>query len=96
MPCIIGKVRKGEVILDAQLVLEPEVRGFKRVIKNFAPSWFASVMGTGIFAVTSKYYSCYWPWLNNVAACLWILNIILFCVLLIPWITRWFLFTKNT
>jgi tellurite resistance protein TehA-like permease len=95
MPCIIEKVWKGEVVLDAHSDLsEPEIRGFKQVIKNFAPSWFASVMGTGIFAVTSKYYSCYWPWLNSVAVGLWILNVILFCVLLIPWITRWFLFTE--
>ena len=82
--------------MDAHSELsEPEIRGFKQVIKNFAPSWFASVMGTGIFAVTSKYYSCYWPWLNSVAVGLWILNGILFCVLLIPWITRWFLFADH-
>lgn len=96
MPCIIKKVWKGEVVLAADSELsEPEMRGFKKVSKNFAPSWFASVMGTGIFAVTSKYYSCYWSWLNNVAVGLWILNVILFCVLFIPWITRWLLFTEH-
>jgi C4-dicarboxylate transporter/malic acid transport protein len=75
---------------------QTELKGFQRVAKNLAPSWFAAVMGTGIFAVTSKYYSCYWSWLNNAAACLWAINIILFLVLLIPWIARWFLFTEDS
>lgn len=81
--------------MEAHLESEPEVRGFKRLIKNFAPSWFAAVMGTGIFAVTSEYYSCLWPWLENLAVCLWVLNIILFCLLLIPWTARWFLFKED-
>ena len=64
----------------------------RQVIKNFSPAWFASVMGTGIFAVTSKYYACYWSWLNNVAVYLWIINIILFVGLIVPSTLRWFLF----
>ena len=67
-----------------------------KVVKNFAPAWFASVMGTGIFAVTSKYYSCYWPFLNNVAALLWVINILLFCLLIFPWTIRWFYFPEQS
>lgn len=63
-----------------------------QVIKNFSPAWFAVVMGTGVFAVTSKYYACYWTWLNNFAVYLWILNIIFFVALIVPWTLRWFLF----
>ena len=37
------------------------------IIKNFAPSWFASVMGTGILAMTSLLYSQYIPLLKNLA-----------------------------
>jgi len=62
------------------------------VIKNLSPAWFASVMGTGIFSVTSKYYACYWSWLDNVAVFLWIINIILFLGLIVPWTLRWFIF----
>jgi len=36
-------------------------------IKNFAPSWFATVMGTGILAMTSMFYSSYLPFLQYVA-----------------------------
>lgn len=43
---------------------------FSEIIRNLSPAWFASVMGTGIFAVASKYYACYWP-------CLWITGVVL-------------------
>lgn len=68
---------------------------FPEVIKNLSPAWFPSVMGTGIFAVASKYYACYWSWLNNVAVFLWIINIILFLVLIVPWTLRWLIFYDN-
>jgi len=65
------------------------------IIKNFTPSWFASVMGTGILALTSFFYSQYFPFLKNVAVFLVYFNVVLFFVLLIPWTLRWFLYTKK-
>jgi C4-dicarboxylate transporter/malic acid transport protein len=65
------------------------------VIKNFAPSWFASVMGTGILAITSLIYSQYLPFLKGVAVALFYFNVILFFVLLVPWTLRWVFFTKE-
>lgn len=70
------------------------VQGKSNLIKNFAPSWFASVMGTGILAITSLFYSQYVPFLKTVALWLFYFNVILFFVLLIPWTLRWFLYTK--
>ena len=70
------------------------VTGKSDFIKNFAPSWFASVMGTGILAITSLFYSQYIPVLKNVAVLLFYFNVILFFVLLLPWTLRWFLYTK--
>ena len=66
-----------------------------QIVKNFTPSWFASVMGTGILAITSLLYSQYIPLLKNLAYILFYFNIILFFVLLIPWILRWILFRKE-
>ncbi|MCD6547169.1 MAG: C4-dicarboxylate ABC transporter [Nanoarchaeota archaeon] len=66
-----------------------------QIIKNFAPSWFASVMGTGILAMTSLFYSRYIPLLKSIAYILFYFNIILFCILLVPWILRWILFRKE-
>lgn len=39
-------------------------------VKTFSPAWFAPVMGTGILAVTSKYYAGYLPLLNTAAVLL--------------------------
>jgi len=67
----------------------------KKFIKNFAPSWFAAVMGTGILAIASYLYSQYIPFLENIAVILFYFNIILFFTLLIPWILRWLLYKEN-
>ena len=48
------------------------------IVKNFTPSWFASVMGTGILAINSMFFSEYVPFLKNVASILFYLNVVLF------------------
>ena len=64
-------------------------------VKNFSPAWFASVMGTGILALTSLSYSIYLPVLRHLAVLLFYFNIVLFFVLLVPWTLRWILFRKE-
>jgi len=71
------------------------VQGRSNLIKNFAPSWFASVMGTGIFAMTSLFYSQHVPFLDVIALFLFHFNVVLFFVLLIPWVLRWIFYTKE-
>ncbi|NPA74608.1 MAG: C4-dicarboxylate ABC transporter [Euryarchaeota archaeon] len=63
--------------------------------KNFAPSWFASVMGIGGLAMVSVAYSNYFKPLNLFGVALTYLNTILFFVLLIPWTLRWLKFREN-
>jgi len=65
------------------------------IIKNFIPSWFAAVMGTGILAIDSLFYSNYLPVLKAIAFFLFYFNIFLFFIFLIPWILRWFMFKSN-
>jgi C4-dicarboxylate transporter/malic acid transport protein len=64
-------------------------------IQRFSPSWFASVMGTGILANASYFYSQYIPFLKVIGVGLFYFNVALFFVLLIPWILRWLLYRKN-
>ncbi len=66
-----------------------------QIVKNFVPSWFASIMGTGILAITSLFYSIYIPFLKNLAYVLFYFNVILFFILLLPWIFRWIFFRKE-
>ncbi len=66
-----------------------------QIVKNFTPSWFASVMGTGILAITSLFYSKYIPFLKDLAYVLFYFNIGLFFILLIPWVLRWIFFKEK-
>ncbi|WP_048147795.1 TDT family transporter [Palaeococcus ferrophilus] len=61
----------------------------KMSVKDFAPSWFASVMGTGALALVSKAYSSKLPALGTLSNALAYLNALMFFVLLIPWLLRW-------
>lgn len=65
------------------------------IIKNFMPSWFASVMGTGVLALVSFSYSEFIPFLATVSNYLFYFNIVLFFTLLVPWTLRWIIFPKN-
>ena len=60
-------------------------------IKNMAPSWFAVVMGTGIFAIASQYYAAVFPILSVVGWLLFALTAVIYVLLLIPWLLRWIL-----
>ncbi len=68
---------------------------WRTVVKDFMPSWFASVMGTGIFAITAMFYSSIFPFLKTIAVGLFLLNIGLFVVLVIPWLLRWVLYYED-
>src|SRR3990172_7766751 len=62
----------------------------QQIVKNFAPSWFAAVMGTGVLALGAGYLGHRYPPLASVAAVLHWFNVVLFLVLLLPWTLRWF------
>ncbi len=64
-------------------------------IKNFSPSWFASVMGTGIFAIAFMLYSKQFSYLGAFGRGLYYFNIALFIVLIIPWLLRLVLYPKE-
>ncbi len=64
-------------------------------IRDFAPSWFASVMGTGALALVSLAYSSRIAALKSVAVGLTYLNTALFFILLIPWGSRWVKYREN-
>ena len=75
--------------------LKIQIGDFMELIKSFSPAWFASVMGTGILAITSFYYSSYLSVLSQFAFALFYFNVALFFILLLPWSLRWIMFTKD-
>lgn len=69
---------------------------FFLITKNFAPSWFASVMGTGIVAITSFYYARFSVYLEYLSTVLWIFNMLLFAVLFVFWVLRLVLYRQES
>lgn len=65
---------------------------FSEIVRCFAPGWFAAVMGTGVFALTTRSLAQHWPWLAVPAELLHWFNSLLFLVLAVPWLTRWLRF----
>jgi len=67
---------------------------FTDIARAFAPGWFAAVMGTGVFAITTHSLSLRWPWLALPAEMLHWFNSGLFLVLAVPWLMRWLAFRQ--
>lgn len=65
---------------------------FVDIARNFAPGWFAAVMGTGVLAMTTHRLAGDWPLLAWPALILHWFNSLLFVALAIPWLTRWLRF----
>lgn len=63
---------------------------FHSIVSSFAPGWFASVMGTGVLAMTTRTVAQRWDWLAPAAQALHWFNIILFLLIAVPWLLRWF------
>lgn len=63
--------------------------GFDQIVRHFAPSWFAAVMGTGVLALGTASLGRLFPPLATLAMWLHWFNVALFLVLLVPWTLRW-------
>ncbi len=61
------------------------------IVRHFSPAWFAASMGTGGFANLLYQLGENNELLKIGGEVLWIINIIMFIVFLIPWGLRWFL-----
>lgn len=62
---------------------------FQQISENFAPGWFASVMGTGVISVALFAFRQSIPFGDILQVIFLGMSVLLFAVLLIPWLTRW-------
>ena len=60
------------------------------LIRHFSPAWFAAIMGTGGFANVLYLWSGAWSGARFLGIILAWFNALLFILLLIPWLARWF------
>ncbi len=70
---------------------------FSDLIRDFSPSWFAVVMGTGVFATSTYLMGEYYrfPFFIPISHFLVFLNFITFFVILVPWCMRWLFHTHD-
>ena len=72
------------------------MKNFGELIRNFSPTWFAVVMGTGVFATSTHIIGVeYFPYFIPFSSFLVFLNFIMFFVILVPWSMRWLFYWKN-
>lgn len=60
------------------------------IIRHFSPAWFAASMGTGGLANALFQLGSDSPFLQSAGKTLFIVNIVVFIGLLVPWVLRWF------
>ena len=70
----------------------PLAANLREVVRQFTPNWFAVTMGTGILALALNQLPLAIPYLHQLAAALWLLNIGLFLLFSLLYATRWVLF----
>ncbi|MGP8079959.1 MAG: C4-dicarboxylate ABC transporter [Dehalococcoidales bacterium] len=78
----------------ASELLTAEKSKFSEIVKHFSPAWFACVMGTGGLANLLYQLSSGLGFLKPLALILFWLNIVLFIMIFIPWLLRWFMHFK--
>ncbi|MBL8094315.1 MAG: hypothetical protein JNL73_09100 [Anaerolineales bacterium] len=59
------------------------------IVQHFAPGWFASVMGTAVIAVAIFVFRLFVPFAAIAQGVLLAFAVVLFAVLIIPWVLRW-------
>jgi len=57
---------------------DPDEHGFRRIVRNFAPSWFIITMSTGILSIIIHKLPYNGHWLQIIATIFFVLNVVLF------------------
>ncbi|TQW10050.1 C4-dicarboxylate transporter/malic acid transport protein [Cordyceps javanica] len=69
-------------------------RGWRRIVRNFTPSWFAVNMGTGIVSILLHNLPYNAPWLQYISYVIFALNVALFITFLAISIARYTLYPE--
>ncbi|KAM3515777.1 hypothetical protein MY11210_000548 [Beauveria gryllotalpidicola] len=69
-------------------------RGWRKIVRNFTPSWFAVNMGTGIVSILLHNLPYNAPWLRYISYAVFGLNVVLFTTFSVMSILRYALYPK--
>lgn len=74
--------------------IKKEEAGWRRIVRNFTPSWFAVNMGTGIVSILIRSLPYTTSWLPHVAHAFFALNVSLFLVFTAITVARYVLYPE--
>ena len=69
-------------------------RGWRRIIRNFTPSWFSVTMGTGVTSILLFNLPYNGTWLHYIAYIIFVLNVVLFVTFFLISLLRYTLYPK--
>ncbi|KIV79964.1 hypothetical protein PV11_07502 [Exophiala sideris] len=89
--CHDGMPQTGKDTLESSFAAKNN-HGWRRIVLNFTPSWFAATMGTGIASILLHNLPYNGDWLYWLSVIIFCLNICLFCTFLAISIFRYTMF----
>lgn len=89
--CHDGVTQTGKDSLESSFAAKNN-HGWRRIVLNFTPSWFAATMGTGIVSILLHNLPYNGDWLYWLSVIVFCLNILLFCIFLAISILRYTMF----
>ena len=80
---------------DAELrYVSKESRGWRRIVRNFSPSWFSVTMGTGVVATIFISFPWKANWLYYISIIFFVLNVVLFTAAFIISLMRYLIWRE--
>lgn len=71
-----------------------EKLSWMQIVENFSPTWFAVVMGTGALSIAFAAFRPLLPWVFGLQVGFFLLSVLFFVLLFVPWILRFFRFPE--
>ncbi|CAD6443435.1 de0cef8f-ec8b-412b-afe1-d6da64ca230e [Sclerotinia trifoliorum] len=83
-----------KAIVPVDIKLSKDQKGWRRIVRNFTPSWFSVTMGTGIVSILLHNLPYNGAWLKYISIVIFVLNIFLFCTFLLVSLLRYILYPQ--
>jgi C4-dicarboxylate transporter/malic acid transport protein len=72
----------------------PQYHSLRDLIQNFTPNWFSVTMGTGVTGLCLASLPWEKPWIHDLASAIWLINVGLFIIFFLLWISGIILFPQ--
>ncbi|KAH8691960.1 putative MFS transporter [Talaromyces proteolyticus] len=90
----LGEAKNLKTAVEPNTVISKHDMGWRRVVRNFTPSWFSVNMGTGIASILLNTLPYNGQWLYYISIILFVLNLSLFFLFCTLTIARYVLYPR--